>query len=196
MTLANFRGPFFVDIQYHSSFGPHRMQIPTLAWSPPAFGADFGLFTKWEGGQVDADLMVNDLVDVIVPFFTADTTFDNWTVFSQPTDTDPAVPVGGNSFTAKVGTDASGGWTQAVQNTCTWRSEAFGKSKLVFLDMASNGDFSKISTKGTSGIIFDLDAEYTNTAKGWSAQDNSRPATFIASTRTLNEKLRRSGRLT
>jgi hypothetical protein len=193
--MPNFRGPFFVVIEYHSSFGPHRMQIPTKDWSPPAFGADFGLFEKWEGGQIDADLMISNLVGKLKAFLTPDSVFDNYTIFSQPTDTVGAVPVMANDLGATVGT-AAASWDQATQMTVNFRTSLFGKAKLVLLDFSALDDWSKVRTLPGSGALFDLVGEFTASTNGWQGQDNGQPTTFVSVTRTLNEKLRRSYRLT
>jgi hypothetical protein len=194
--MANFRGPFFVKISSHSEFGPHVQQIPTTDYTGPSLVFPFGVFTGWDLTLADADVMIVALVDKMAKFFPAAYTFDNWQVFSQPTPADPAIPLAGNTFTAKVGTSVASGWDKATQATITWRSTTFGKSKLVFLDYSSGGDFSKIATLPGSGDLFDLDAEFTNVSNGWKAQDNGRPQTFISMTATLNEKLRRAYRLT
>jgi len=194
--MANFRGPYFVKISSHSDFGPHTEQIPTTDYTGPSIGFPFGIFTGWDDTLADADAMIVALVDKMAKFYPPSYTFDNWQVFHQALPTDPAIPLAGNTFTSKVGTSILTGWDMATQATLTWRSTTFGKQKLVFLDFASGGSFAKVSTLPGSGNLFDLDAELTSVSNGWKAQDNGRPNTFISMTATLNEKLRRSYRLT
>lgn len=194
--MPNFRGPYFIKIASHSDFGPHVMQIPTRDFTGASFAFPFGSFLGWDDTIADADAMVNALVDKMAKFYAAEFVFDNWQVFHQALDTDPAIPEGGNVFTAKIGTGIAGGWNKATQQTLTWRSTSFGKAKLTLLDSEFASNFDPIRTLPGSGILFDLDAEFTNVSNGWKAQDNGRPQTFVGLTRTLNEKLRRAYRMT
>lgn len=178
--------PAFVRINYHSPFGFHTMQIPTLAW-------DSGNFATWAAGVVDDSTMIEDLVTLMLPFFPEGVIFDNWLIFSQPTPEDDPVPVAAGLFVLFEGTAALPGWTKAVQETITIRSTNFGVSKLVFLDAASGNSFEPITVP--DGSMTALLNEIGDTSKGWSAQDNGRPATFIKLSKTLNEKLRRAYRM-
>lgn len=178
--------PAFVRINYHSPYGPHTMQVPTLAWSA-------GLFSTWASGTIDDDIMIGALVTTLLPFYPDDVTFDNWIVFSQPTPDDDPLPVDSGTFTGQDGTAVSPGWSKAVQLTMSVRSTNFGISKFVFLDAASGNNFDPIRTADSAMIA--LMTVITDTTNGWSAQDNGRPDTFIGLTKTLNEKLRRAYRM-
>jgi hypothetical protein len=80
--------------------------------------------------------------------------------------------------------------------TVNFRTSLFGKAKLVLLDFSALDDWSKVRTLPGSGALFDLVGEFTASTNGWQGQDNGQPTTFVSVTRTLNEKLRRSYRLT
>jgi len=194
--MANFRGPFFIKINYHSDFAPHAMQIPIRDYTPPFIGFSSGAIIGWDDTLNDADAMITSLVSLFLPFFGTGTTFDNYLIYHQALDTDPAVPQFSNALSGMVGTVSPSGWDKATQMTSTWRSTTFGLMKLVFLDFASEGDFGKIQTLPGSGDLFNLDADLTGVSNGWKAQDNGQPLTFISATKTLNEKLRRAYRET
>lgn len=162
------------------------MQVPTLAWSS-------GEFATWTAGTTDAPTMIEDFVDLLLPFYPATVEFDNVIVFSQPTPADDPVPVASLVFTGKIGTQATPGWTKAVQLTMSVRSTNFGVAKYSFLDAASGDTFDPIRVADTP--MQNLLDEVGDTSLGWSAQDNGRPNVFIGLTKTLNEKLRKAYRM-
>ena len=63
--------PAYVRINYHSAYGQHTMQVPTLAWSS-------NQFTTWASGSVTDSTMIDDLVALLLPFYPSTVTFDNW----------------------------------------------------------------------------------------------------------------------
>jgi hypothetical protein len=194
--MANSKGPYFVQYNYHSGFGPHSMQIPLRHWQPGGGGSVAGDVEDWDLTIQDADGMINSLSDLFLPFFTANVTFDNYVIFKQVGTDEIYTPVAGATLTGKIGTRTPPVWSEAVQYTLTWRSTSFGIFKIVFLDAESAGDFSKTSTLPGSGDLFNINTEVTSTANAFMARDNGRPSSFISMTKTLNEKLRKSYRVT
>lgn len=178
--------PAFVRINYHSVYGPHTMQVPTLAFAA-------GDFETWAGGSVSAATMIGDMVDFLLPFYPDTTVFDNYIVFSQPTPADDPLPVDGGVFVSVEGTAATPGWTKATQLTMSIRSTLFGISKIVFLDAASGNNWDPIRSPDASMTA--LLAELSDLSNGWAARDNGRPNTFVGLTKTLNEKLRKAYRM-
>lgn len=180
--------PSFFKLNYHSNAGPHTMEVPTLQWNVG------GTFDTWNAGTVNDDDMIEEYVNALLPFFGADTEFDNWTIFNVPTvDADPQ-PVESAGLTGFVGSSATPGWTTAVQLTFSVRTTNFGLFKTVMLDCASGNSFAPSTALGGAaatffGVISDID-------NGFSGRDNGRPNVFIKQTKTLNEKLRRSYHLT
>src|SRR5437868_4488105 len=81
--MANSLFPAFVVIDYHSAFGSHKMTIPTKAYTGPGVGFPAGHFLAWDSTDVDADDMINALVELIAPFFKVDTTFDSYTIYTM-----------------------------------------------------------------------------------------------------------------
>jgi hypothetical protein len=188
--MANSLYPAFVRINYHSDYGPHTMTIPTLEYFP-----DDLQFGTWSGGRVDGDEMVNDLVDLMVPFFTTTVNFDAYTIYTMASPTAPPLPV----FFSEIdtpGTSISTEWTKAVQVTFSLRTVAFGRGKLVFLDAVSEGNFDKITGFSFSVPVQDLLAELSNVLRGWSGRDGAMYAGSDQITYTLNETLRRQYNMT
>lgn len=188
--MANSLYPAAVRIAYHSAYGPHTMTIPTLP-----FDAEDAEFGTWAGGVVGAETMVNDLVDLMVPFFTADVNFDNFTVFTYDTPTSPGLP----QFFAEIdtpGTSPSTAWTKAAQVTFSLRTVEFGRGKLVFLDAVTEDNWDKITGFSFSTPVQDMLAELSNVLRGWSGRDGALYAGCDQITYTLNESLRRAYNMT
>jgi len=188
--MANFVGPYFVRCNYHYILGPHTMTLPTNVWNPDS---TVGTFEAWDSSAPAADTMINDLVTLMLPFFDANTTFDNWTIFKQLLPTDEPTPQMGGGFTGKIGTNGGGSWSAAVELIITARSTNFGIAKLDFLDGASNDNYNPITT--FTGAIANVVNEWADPSNAWRARDNGRINTFLKMTVNLNQKLRKTYRL-
>jgi len=187
--------PAFVKVEYASAYGPHVALLPTRAWTPGSGPNPSGFFSKWsDDTNIDADNMINDLLDGYVGFFRDTVAFQRYTIFTLATPLADPVPRYSAALTQE-GTDATPTWDQAVQRTINARTESFGLAKLVMLDSESDALFGKVTTLPGSGTLFDLMAQWTSDEEGWSGRDGSRPNTFISMTVTLNEKLRRAYRM-
>ncbi len=186
--MPNSVGPSFFKCNYHSNAGPHSMEVPTLQWN---IG---NTFDTWNSGTVDDEDMITDYITALLPFFGADTEFDNALIYTVPApDADPQ-PVQSYGFTGLVGSAASPGWTVAVQGTFTVRTHTFGLFKTVMLDMASGNSFAPSTALGGDALTFFN--VISDKDRGFSGRDNGRPNVFIKFTKTLNEKLRRAYHLT
>lgn len=193
--MAHSPGPFYVALEYTNSlFGPHRQIIPTLDWTDVASANNHGQFDTWNPGGVDAQDMIEALVTLLLPFYNSDVAFNQWTIFHKPDPVGPSFPLQGDSFTAMVGTNVSATWAKAVQVTLNFRSDAFGAFKITALDAPADPDFDKVTIPLTRHT--NLLAELADQDKGWKARDETRVETFLSQTVTLNEKLRRSYRMT
>jgi len=184
-------GPSFVEINYHSADGFHTMTLPTLEYDQ---GGD--QFETWAAGTVDAVTMVEAFVDTLLPFFPTTVVFDNYTIYDLPTDPGPALPRKSAILTGKAGAVGAPGWTKAVQFTVTIRTTLFGILKIVLLDIDSGNSFARQAAVNTPSDFTDMMAELTSDANGWSGRDNGQPDVFLQCSRTLNEKLRKSYRMT
>lgn len=183
----NFIGPWFVEINSHSAFGPHRQLIPTLQWTP---GLTYGEFETWDAAGVQADDMIEQLVDTLTEFYPSSYEWDNFIVYNQPTPADPAIPMIGKVLT-QVGAATSTAPSKAVQATWSFKTTLGGLSKLVLLDSYASADFAKVTPAAASPEVNAVIDEFTSVANGWAGRDNGRPSFFLQIAYTMNEKLRR-----
>jgi hypothetical protein len=182
--------PAFVVIDYHSLWGAHKMTIPTRAWDYSGGTPASGAFADWEEGQKEADVMVNDLVDELAPFFLATTTFDLYTIYTMASATAAPTPV----YSAALGIDGTSIETEqakGVQTTFTFRTDLFGIFKLVLLDAPAAAGFDRILSFDASPAALAVLGEVSALANAWAGRDGGRPNTLVQIAYTLNEKLRR-----
>lgn len=182
----NFLGPYWCNLNYRGALAPHSMTIPTKNWNP---SGSIGTFDIWSGGTINALTMIVDLVDLLLPMFNSDTSFDNYTIYKQLLPTDVPTPMAAGAFSGKVGTNPSPTWAAAVEKMFICRSNTFGLAKLVCLDAVSGGSFLPITSPG--GPEQALLDEWMSDAKGWCARDNGQVSTFLKITLNLNQKLRK-----
>lgn len=182
--------PAFVQVGYHSAFGAHNMILPTLSWTNAASPGGAGEFNTWDASTVDADDMINDLIDLFVPFFKADTSFDHYTIYTLANAEATPLPQAAKQLT-QVGTNATTTWSKAVETTFMFRTNLFGLRRLVFLDAPSGGVFDKIDSFSTSPEAIAIRDQFADVTQAWSARDNGRPTILTQITYTLNEKLRK-----
>jgi hypothetical protein len=176
--------PAYVEIDYHSTWSPHKMTIPTLAWNP---GAGYGDFETHNGGSIAADEMVDALIAVLKAFVPASVAFDGYTVFTKATEASPSIP---RAFkTSGVVGTAPLSWSKATQLTISAKTDNAGDARLVLMDAASGNDFDLI-TPAT------ITASYTALFAEWFSPDNGLPYYFTQASITLNEKLRKQYHMT
>lgn len=188
--MPNSLAPGFITIDYHSAFGAHKMTLPTNAINVNESDPAASTIDTHDAGTVLWTDMVDALVAEAVDQFSASVTFDIATLYNQPTADDIPEPIATYSV-GEVGTVGTPGWQQATQLTLIGRTLDVGIAKLVLLDFASGGAFTKTTVLSGSGLEA-LWGVLANVSYGFVGRDGTRPNTFIAATRTLNEKLRKS----
>lgn len=185
--MANFLGPWFVEINSHSAYAPHVQTVPTLAWNP---GLTYGEFVTWDGVGKAADDMIEEFVDAQAPFFPASYAWDNFVIYSQPTPADPAIPVIGKVLT-QSGTGAETTPNKAVQATWSLKTTLGGLFKITMLDVFASANFAKTTPANASPDALALIDLVSDQGMGFAGRDNGRPSFFLQVSYTLNEKLRR-----
>jgi hypothetical protein len=192
--MANSPGPWFTKIEYHSTVGSHVMILPMNDVDLNEGSPELSNVIAWDASTILWTDMVTNLCGQMASKFPTSHNFDVATLFSQP---DPELPpVYHVTFTVNVpGTNALSGWYVAAQETINARDTEGNLVKLVLLDFASTNVWSKFKSVADADIN-DLFAEWTALSNGWASRAGNRPNTFISSTRTLNEKLRREYKLT
>jgi len=185
--------PAFVVIDYHSAFGPHKLQLGIADIQNVGDAPDALTATAWDASSRNIKSMVEDLIVEMVGRFPAAASFDSCSVFSQPLPTD--LPFFAGAFdVSSIGTAAVPGWSKATQESVNMRDTAGFMVKVVLMDFASGNDFTKYLEPiaiGVNGIT----AEMFAVTNAWASRAGNKPSTFISRTATLNEKLRRAYRL-
>lgn len=179
--------PGFVEFDYHSEFGAHKMRVCTGQWSP---GAGFGTFLAWDATNVDAETMCDDYIADVKKFFRATTVFDGWTIFTQASPTARALPMTGKRVTVAGTSVLANQYNKATQATWTFFTTLFGIFKIVMLDVETVG-FEKITSTSASADELAFIGALQDSAKSWSGRDNAKPQSFKQIAFTLNESLRR-----
>lgn len=183
--------PAFVRLEYHSAFGVHVQILPTREWSPPDVDNDFGFYQSWDASGVrDTDSMINDLCTKMAAFMPATSHYDNYSVWTQ--EDENSAPVFAISNVLDIdGTDATPGWSKAVQETWTFRDTGGKVSKLVLLDSSSGDSFDRQTVLVPASAGDALRDEFCGGTQAWASRAGNQPVTFMQVAFTLNETLRR-----
>lgn len=188
--MANSLSPAFAVIAYSSVWGAHKMTIPTLAYDPLRGTGGFGGYLAWDGStDVDAETMFTDLVNDMKVFFKTTSSFVDVTIYKKDTPSSPSIPQVVIPL-AIAGTSTAVFEDKATQKTMNFRTAAFGKMKIVMLDIPIE-NFDKLLPAAWSSADNLILGALTDTAKAFSGRDNNIPANPVSITNTLNEKLRR-----
>lgn len=187
--------PSFVQIHYHSQWGPHIQTIPTKQWQSGGLFGAYGGYTSWSSTLADADVMIGALVDKFAAVSQSGVHWDYAVVYNYPgpLPSDPQ-PVRVIPLT-QVGALTADPLALAIQNVYTLYDLGFNTVKLVLLD----ADASMGLTKQTYG---DLDAahqaiitEFADSAVAWSSRAGLQPGGLRSAISKPNDKLRREYRI-
>jgi hypothetical protein len=183
--------PAFMIVNYHSAQAPHAMTLPTKEWFPTDITGALGSFGTWDLGTIDAEVMVNALVDALCPFLLPTTHFDAATIYTQAAADGPAIPQKSVGL-LQVGSSASTGIAPAISTTFNFKTLGNSNSKLVLLDAPLGaGGFTPLFPAGFSADVDLLAAEWESPANAWAGRDNTRPNVLRTITFDLNDKLQK-----
>jgi len=183
--------PSFGVVSYVSEYGAHKMTVPTLAWSPPSVGHDYGLYLGHDGiTNNDAGDMWNDLIDDIAVFGLSDIEFASVTIYTMTAADAPRIPVTQVPLT-QVGSGSATTQRKATQSTWNFRTTLFGVFKLVVLDFPVGSGFNKTFAGSFGAPDLAVIGALTDLTKAFAGRDGAAPANCHSKTYTLNEKLRR-----
>lgn len=180
--------PAYVEIEYHSPFSTHTMTLMMRAIASSGIG-DPGVVETWSGGSIATDDMVESMIDTLALAVPSTIVYDNYTIFTVPTPTADPQPLYTKLYSVTGSETGLTGQAKATQVTLSFRTEAFGQARIVFLDRPANGNYgSFVDPLGDmAGVI----AEFTDPLKAWSGRDNFRPAAYTNTSISLNKRLRR-----
>lgn len=182
--------PAYIDIEYHSPYGVHHMQLKTREWNPASLTGSLGSYLDWNDNPTDAEAMIDYLVTRLKPFFLATTNFDVATIYTLDAVGAPAIPRAGKTLD-EAGTSVSTTQAKAAQHTLTFRDTGWNVSRLVFLDAPVSAGFEPISDVTGVTAMENLIAAWTSSDLAFASMADLRPATFRKVVYTLNDTLRR-----
>ena len=187
----NTLSPASIVVAYHSAFGSHRMTLPTLAWSPVNLGGSLGSYVAWDSSGIDAEAMVNDLVDALKVFYQSTVHFDEATVYTMDTSTAPNIPRKSAALT-QVGTSGSTGYSAAVSTTFNFKTSINGNARIVLLDSPlGSGGFAPILPADFDAAVTAVFTAYSADGHAWSGRDNQQITELRKVTFDLNDKLQK-----
>lgn len=188
----NLPGPYTAVFEYHSSGGPHTMTRPINDWSGIPFETE-GVIEAHDGSDVDPSTVFGAFVDLMLPLFADDTTFDLVTIYYRPTEDDPSLPVWSQVFTGKVGTANPTVQHLTYQKIFTFRTALGGLARLNLEDAPTGGTIS--NTKSVTGAEAALVAHFMSAANPWCGRDGSRPVVFRSLSNGVNDALKNAYRM-
>lgn len=186
----NSLSPAFVVISYHSAFGAHKMTIPTRTWFPTSAGGTLGTFLAWDTSTVDAEAMINALVDKLKVYALPSTVFDEAAVYTKATATAPSIPQGTAALT-QVGTSTATTPHKATSATFNFKTAGNGNAKLVLLDTPVNANFDPLLPASFSSNDLALQSEFVAPVNAWSGRDDTQPDHLRRITFDLNDRLQK-----
>lgn len=179
----------FVLIEYSSPKGQHTMTRPTRTWSGVPWASDGGIFINWNDEERVAPNMVENFIDVLLPLFTDDVSFNAYTINHVVTPGEPAIPVYAKNLTGKVGTSVDTSQWEMWQRTYTFRTTGSFLAKVVLLDTPCAGRVERINSIPAGYPDLAILAEFTDVDNAWSGRANERPVFFKTLTTQTNQAL-------
>jgi hypothetical protein len=153
------------------------MVLPTLQWLTTNLTGSLGSFLAWDGiTSVDAEAMVNELLDLIKVYVPSTTSFNLATVYNQATSTSDNIPARSVGL-SKTGTSGATGFSQAQSATFNFKTTANGDAKIVLLDAPlGSGGFIAVHPPAFSPDDLALEAGFGAVNRAWSGRDDARPS--------------------
>lgn len=186
--------PAFVQINYTSMFSPHKMVIPTRAWSPDLGTNGKGGYVAWDDEVDDAFTMITELVDLLAAMHPNTTTFEDAIIYTKADPDAENHPE--TAITLGVPGLGSLAAIPAAMQTWSFRSSGFNIFKLVQLDLVVANNFLPTKPSGLTTTQADIVTALVDPGNSWAARDNTRPASLIQITAKLSDVLRKAYRLT
>lgn len=187
----NLLNPSAVRLAYHSVFAQHTMTLPTRQWNPLGGTSGFGGYEAWDASDRDVVDMVTDLVDALCACLHSSVVFDTWVVYNEESPGGVMLPVASDVFTAKVGTEATPGWYEAVQGVFTFYDTEFKTAKISLLEFASKNNFAKRTYATTSAAEASIADEYMAVSNAWASRNGARPSSLRSLSLGINDALKK-----
>jgi len=190
----NSLSPASIVLDYHTAYAAHKMTIPTLQWLPTNITGNLGSYQAWDLSTIDAEVMVNALVDTLAALVPSTTIFDLATAYTMATPTSDNIPVRSVAI-GTPGTLTGGTFPQAVSCTMNFKTLANGDAKIVLLDIPLGaGGFVALHPPFATAFT-DVEGELVSISNAWSGRDDTRIATLRKITFDLNDRLQKQYRM-
>lgn len=182
--------PASVRIAISNVMGVHYQIHPTRAWVGTPFTTP-GEYVAWDETTIAADVMIEDMIDDMLPLLAAESTVTGYEIFTYASPTSDATPVFIKSLTGKVGTSVATGWFKALQRTYTLLTEFGGLARKVILDEPASNDFDPVFSLGVTADATWIN-HFLSTGEAWNGRDGGRLVAFRSLKFDLNDKLKRN----
>jgi len=171
------------------------MTVPTKAWLSTSITGSLGSYAPWTGSNIDAEVMITDLINALKPFVPSTTSFNLITIYTKADATAPNIPQASKDI-AIVGTSGATGLAKAISATFNFKTTGNGNAKLVLLDspLGTSG-FEPLFPSGFSADVIALAALFTDPLAAFSGRDDNRPNVLRKVSYDLNDKLQKQYRM-
>lgn len=186
--------PAFVQINYVSTYAPHKMVVPTVSWDQGIGTNGKGGYVPWGGGAIDAVDMITALATNLAVLHPANTTFEDALIFTKANEDAPPIPVA--QIDLSIAGEGIASAVPAAMQTWTFRTALFNHYKLVQLDLVVADNFLPTKASAVTASEQDVIDELTADTNAWSGRDNSQITQLIRITAKLSDVLRKAYRLT
>lgn len=184
--------PAALCIRGHSPFGSHTAFYWTREWNPVPLvpGNALGSYTNWLSLPVDGEVMADELVAKLAPFYHATYTIDSAQVITYDGVDDGAIPRAIKAY-GTVGTETDPGLDKATQILFMLRDSEYNMAKVMLLDAVISGNFLPLTDISGSAESLALVGVFTSDAWAFSSKADLKITSFQKVTYKHNDALRR-----
>lgn len=182
---TNCLAPAYLRIFYSANSHDHVLTIPVIN---SGTGADFEV-ERYDNSTVDQQTAVEELLDLVVPFFATTATFTGWEAYTQLNCESTPVFKNPGTLSSVDGTNvgAAAAWYQA---TLTFKTALGGRGRFQMMEGVF-GVNQHLPIVGLGGIVEALaDWLISDSSFVW-ARDNSRLVLPVNYTTKMNDTLRK-----
>jgi len=184
--------PASLVVRGHSPYGSHTAQYWTKEWNPVPLvpGNLLGSYTNWLSLPVDGEVMADELVAKLAPFYHATYTIDSVQVVTYDPLDPLAIPRAIKAY-GTPGTETDPGLDKATQILFMLRDTAYNMAKVMLLDCVISGNFNPLSDISGSPESLALVGVFTSDAWAFTSKADLKIASFQKVTYKHNDSLRK-----
>jgi len=184
--------PAALVIRGHSPYGSHTAYYWTKEWNPVPLvpGNLLGSYTSWLSLPVDGEVMADELVAKLAPFYHATYTIDS----AQVVTIDPLDPIQiprAIKAYGTPGTEVDAGLDKATQILFMLRDTAYNMAKVMLLDCVISGNFLPLTDITGSAESLALVGVFASDSWAFTSKADLKIASFQKVTYKHNDALRK-----